>query len=257
MNSYFKSFIFLWFTIYSQTIFAHEITLDIPQRAFNLAELALANEELAESNNYLKEGLILEVVFLLDRVPSWVGLLIEDVDIRHGILRMYTYIALLKTETLRKAIEKYLYDDPYTLQTNKETMEISKRNFFDPLDIKKEAVIYALLRVVFNIPDNIGTKDDIPMFNYLRHGHSSYGYAPEDDPRKLLWPLYIDNNGNLILTGDYAFSGVPDYDYKKNLLLSFDYLNEKFGRRDIKPMDIELKQHNKSLKNGTPHGGAP
>jgi hypothetical protein len=76
------------------------------------------------------------------------------------------------------------------------------------------------------------------------HGFGSYGNSPINNPGNLLWPLYIDNDGNLKLTGDYAFSGSHDYDYRETLLLSFDYLNEKYGRRNIEPMELEYKQHN-------------
>ena len=239
-----KLSIFIILLIIPFISYSHDFHISNPERAFSLFDEVIAYEKLQKEENY-DYDLGANVVFLLDRIPSWIGLMDVDTDIRYGIMRMYTWLAQFETETLRKGIKQYLYNDPYAQEINKEKMEMARRNFFDPLDIKKEAKIYALLRVIFNVPDKLRTTgEEIPSFNFMWHGFGSYGNSPINNPGNLLWPLYIDNDGNLKLTGDYAFSGSHDYDYRETLLLSFDYLNEKYGRRNIEPMELEYKQHN-------------
>lgn len=183
---------------------------------------------------------ISDVVFLIDRTPSWIGLMDIDTDIRYGIMRMFSWIAQLETQTLRQSIKNYLYQDPYISKMNNEILQKAKNNGLDPLDIKKELKIYALLRVLFNIPDDVTLSKNIPAYNFLSHGRGSYNPKSKiNNPTYLIWPFSLNPEGQLELTGDYAFHDWPQYDYKKNLLLSFDYLNQKYGRRIVSPLEIK------------------
>ena len=46
-------------------------------------------------------------------------------------------------------------------------MKLANNNYFVPLEVKKETKIYALYRVLFNIPNNILINDNIPAYNFI------------------------------------------------------------------------------------------
>lgn len=85
--------------------------------------------------------------------------------------------------------------------------------------ISKISRLYVLNRFLFDVPEFI-SNDEYEVFGY-------WNSPTRGDIVNVLWPLSVDSDGSLALTGRHgAFFG-PGYD----ALGEFDYFHKRFGRR--------------------------
>ena len=218
------------------------------------SDFAISSDDLYKlSESY--EGLISDIIVELERCPSWMDITRREVDIRQSILRYYIRMTLYKTEELREAIKVYLLGSPYSIsyELKNDSLLINKRSHFLHPELHKVLKVYALLRVLFDIPENIKITDEFDQI------HASYLVYPEgnsDYPGQgghALWP-FIEEDGKLLFTGDYAYPDAPHFnfidkfnsnvEFRKDifnkLLSSFDELSKTFPRRKIKDIDKYL-----------------
>jgi len=144
----------------------------------------------------------------LRRCPCWIEFRQDETEIRAGILRIYTAINAFDTESMRIGLKLYLADEPLTT---------------DPrIEFRKGATVYALLRVIFEVPAMGATG---------LHNFGSWGAPSIGANLDVQWPFKIRTDGSLLLDGIHKrYFGVP-YDGAAE----FEEFVVRFPRRKMGP----------------------
>lgn len=157
------------------------------------------------SPNIVNAQSVATIVHILSAGPNWTDLDNNNAALRAKVAERYSFIATFNTEEIKMAVDEYVKQ--YTTATGE--YYTSRAN------------VYALLRYVFNIPNNyiVNEKGFVLMENPM-HG----------DTVDLLWPVKKESNGRLVLAGTWS-GFVVGLDYK--WASDFEMLNRCFGRRHI------------------------
>jgi hypothetical protein len=140
----------------------------------------------------------------LQRCPCWLNVPVDEVARREEITDLYLKLADYDTETIRAGIASYL----------------SEEKIADPGTFYAGAKVFALLRVVFQVPQYVVATGEF----------YSMGNPVHDGSIELLWPYSMDGAGRLVLTGSalVGYTGLP-----ADPLKEFDKFASRFGRRRL------------------------
>jgi hypothetical protein len=139
----------------------------------------------------------------IELCPPWSELRQEDNATRQQILICLEKIANYDLEVIQLGMEKY----------------VSTRRSQKAFDVSAMSRLYVLNRYVFNVPAKASL--DRPTFG------GWMGVPHDSQSINLLWPLTVDENGKLTLTG--KFGGYSGDDYLA--LQEFNYFKEKYSVR--------------------------
>lgn len=150
---------------------------------------------------------VAEVAQLIESCPDWISIPIDDSSTKERIFECLGKIAQFDYSTIRSGVEKYLAG-----------ITLEDANY-----ISKVGRIFLLNRYLFNVLPN--TLSNQPRFG------GWIGISGEKNNREvdMLWPLSLDNNRNLVLTGRVVTYLGPPY----QALDEFDFFSKKFGLRKL------------------------
>lgn len=153
--------------------------------------------------NQASESAIKAILRELEDCPAWSRALKENVDIREKILQCMERISQHDLTDIREGLAQY------TSQNN-----IHRTDY-----LARMGTTLILNRYLFNVPP-------VPKAPYRSFG--GWVPSPEDkDQLNYLWPLSIDKDGKLALTGTLgAYLGGSH-----QAIAEFDYFNGTFGLR--------------------------
>jgi hypothetical protein len=135
--------------------------------------------------------------------PSWLAVAGDDQKLRAKITRRYLEIARSDNETIREGLQQ---------------LQLSDNSLVGYMRLKADAKVFALLRVLFDIPRGFLSSEG----NY-----GSWGSPVSKGRVNLLWPYEKDPQGHLVLMGVAGhYYGVP-----YNALAEFDEFAARFPRR--------------------------
>jgi hypothetical protein len=138
---------------------------------------------------------------LLEKVPPWADLLVNDTDGRGESMRLLNQINDYRLPEIEEGVRRYCAK-------------------VAPTDVRALSTIYVLNRFLFNVPDVLRPDQ------FLAFG--GWGDIPKvDGGFSGIWPLSRDKNYRFVLTGQiHLYTGAP-YD----ALGEFAYFKQHYGRR--------------------------
>lgn len=148
------------------------------------------------------------VVELIESCPAWNLLYENDVNDRQIVITRLQEIAKFDVSVVRLAVEKYY----------------KRKEADNSFDITSKSRLYVLNRYIFNAPSK--TNFEGTAFG----GWAGVPYDETENTINWMWPLSMDDNGNLQLTGRFRGYYGPPY----RVIEEFDYFNKRFGRRQVK-----------------------
>ncbi len=165
-----------------------------------------AKQDISISQSNSREKDVEKVVLLIETCPAWSEVARQDNKAREVILSHLEKIAKFDESTIRKALIKYVKANPPDKQGH----------------IASMSRIVVLNRYFFNVPTLM------PRNRIARFG-GWYGLPYLECEMHWIWPLSIDSEGKLALTGTLiSYNGLPYH-----ALEEFDYFSKSFGLRDL------------------------
>ena len=144
---------------------------------------------------------VAKILYELRRCPTWILLRPDEIELRAGTTRIYYEIAKFDNATIREALIYFCSSGEKDLDSTRD-----------------QAKIFALLRVVFDVP--AGFLSSLPHWG-------SWGSPVVEGRVNLLWPFRHGDGGRLILEGMPVSYFGPPYD----ALAEFDYFATRFMRQ--------------------------
>lgn len=148
---------------------------------------------------------IKNIVEILQSCPAWVSTSAEEREDRRHILEQMKKISHYDIQDIRDAL--IIYVNSVYSKTSDIHADLGK--------------IYVLNRYVFDVPTSPLVEGKIRRFA------GWIGEPFEECEKNWSWPLSIDNDGKLVLTGTLHYRMGPLY----QAIEEFDYLRQRFGLR--------------------------